>query len=134
MKQTPLLRRTPLRAKAGMQRRAPIKAKRKPAAPAAEKRHVARVAAMPCLACGWAATVHHVTAPITGGRIARSDRRIVPLCNFAPHHQIIYERDAKNPQSVEGLGHPGFYARYGIDLLAEADRLWAESEALEAAK
>lgn len=32
-------------------------------------------------------------------------------------------------ESVEALGHHGFYERYGIDLLAMADRLWGESPA-----
>jgi hypothetical protein len=29
------------------------------------------------------------------------------------------------------LGHRGFYQEHGIDLLAEAERLWADSEAME---
>lgn len=98
----------------------------------AEKRHRARVGAMGCLVCGRRpATIHHVSAGIYGGRIARSHKRIVPLCNFAPHHQKVYERRDRDPQSVEGLGHGGFFRKYGINLLAEADRLWLESCALE---
>lgn len=95
---------------------------------AAEQRHMDRVAAMGCLVSGKPATLHHVTASIHGGRIARSHKRVVPL---APeYHQIQF-----GPQtSVEALGHGGFFATYGIDLLAEADRLWAESVKLEAAR
>lgn len=84
-----------------------------------------RVAAMGCLISGEPATIHHVTAGIYGGRLTRSHKRIVPL---APrYHQIIYDPKASDPQSVERLSHGGFYAKYGIDLLAEADRLWLET-------
>lgn len=100
-----------------------MKRKASAAPNAAERRHIARVAAMPCLVSGRPATVHHVTASIHGGRIARSHKRVVPL---APeYHQI--QHGPKT--SVEALGHGGFYATYGIDLLAVADRLWNESEA-----
>jgi len=88
---------------------------------AEEKRHMDRVAAMPCLVCGAASTLHHVTAKIEGGRISRSHKRIVPLC--PRHHQIQH-----GPlESVEALSHRGFWIHYGIDLLAKADDLWAES-------
>ncbi len=83
----------------------------------AEKRHMARIAEMPCLVCGGRATVHHVTAKIEGGRISRRHDRVVPLC--PRHHQIQF-----GPlESVEALSHRGFWLRYGIDLLAEAERL-----------
>lgn len=91
------------------------------APPTAEEReHLGNVAKMPCLVCGRPATVHHVTATIHGGRITRSHRRVVPLCPV--HHQIQHGPR----ESVEALGHAGFHARYGIDLLAVADRLWRE--------
>jgi len=120
----PLTRKTPLRTKATM-KRVTLRAKSKPAPPAVERRHMARVAALPCLVCGGRSTVHHVTAPITGGRIARSDRRVVPLC--PAHHQIQHGPR----ESVEALGHAGFHREHGIDLLAVSDRLWAESQVLE---
>jgi hypothetical protein len=82
---------------------------------------MARVAALGCLACGAAATIHHVTSD-GFKRIARSHKRVVPLC--PAHHQIQHgPRD-----SVEALGHAGFTALHGIDLLAEADRLWEDSQ------
>lgn len=87
---------------------------------------------MGCLVCGRAATVHHVTGHADRiGRVARSDRRVVPLCNARPfpHHQKVFD-DESNPTSVEGLSHRGFFKRYGIDLMAEAERLWEESCAL----
>lgn len=91
---------------------------------AREKAHIARVAAMPCLICGAQSTVHHVTATRFGGRIARSHKRVAPLCPC--HHQIQHgPRD-----SVEALGHRRFCERYGVDLLEVADALWIESEAL----
>lgn len=96
----------------------------KKAPTAAEKAHMAYVASLPCLVCGAPSTCHHVTGYADRmGRVSRSHWRVVPLCNEAPHHQIIYERDAKNPQSVEGLGHRGFYEKYRIDLMAEAEKL-----------
>jgi hypothetical protein len=92
------------------------------AAPTAEeKRHIARVAAMPCLVCGSPSAVHHVSASIHGGRIARSHRRVVNLC--PAHHQIQHGPR----ESVEALGHRGFYEMHGIDLLAVADQLWRET-------
>ena len=106
---------------------APVNHKRmKPkagAAPTAEERsHMARVAKLPCVVCGvWPVHLHHVTAKIEGGRIRRSHRRVVNLCPV--HHQIQH-----GPlESVHALSHRGFWLRYGIDLLAKADDLWAES-------
>lgn len=89
---------------------------------AIERKHMDRVAGMPCLVCGvWPVTIHHVTAKIEGGRITRTHKRITPLC--ARHHQIQH-----GPmESVEALSHRGFWLDYGIDLLAVADDLWAET-------
>jgi hypothetical protein len=55
------------------------------------------------------------------GRFPRSHRLIVPL---APEYHLIQHGPR---QSVEALGHRGFYRLHGIDLLAEAQRLEAES-------
>ena len=82
-----------------------------------EKRHMARIADLPCLVCGGQSTVHHVTAKIEGGRIQRRHDRVVPLC--PRHHQIQHGPR----ESVEALSHRGFWLTYGIDLLAEAERL-----------
>lgn len=100
-------------------------AKRAPTAQ--EKRHMAYVATLPCLACGARSTVHHVTARSDRmGRLSRSNTCVVPLC--PQHHQIQH-----GPRySVEALGHQGFYMTHGVDLFAEAERLWLESEALHA--
>lgn len=84
---------------------------------ASDKRHMARIAEMPCLVCGGQSTVHHVTASIHGGRISRRNDRVVPLC--PRHHQIQHGPR----ESVEALSHRGFWLIYGIDLLAEAERL-----------
>lgn len=102
-----------------LKRGGPIKVRRK-AAPAAEKLHMARVAAIPCLVCRQPSTIHHVTSD-GAQRLTRSHRRVVPLC---PRHHL-YQHGPR--ESVEALGHAGFMATYGIDLLAEADRLWRES-------
>jgi hypothetical protein len=77
-----------------------------------------RVAQMGCLVCDQPSTIHHVTARKEGGRIARSHKRITPLCPV--HHQIQWGPH----ESVEALAHSGFYERYGIDLLEVADALW----------
>lgn len=84
-----------------------------------------RVAALGCLVSGGPATLHHVTATIEGGRITRSHKLIVPL---APEYHLIQF----GPRwSVEALGHKGFFQEWGIDLYAEAVRLWEETERLE---
>lgn len=127
-RKTPLRAKTPLRSIAKLKRGGPIKVRPKPPKPAAEAAHVARVAAMPCCVpgCGCPATVHHVTSD-GYKRIARTDRRVVPLC--PKHHQVQNDPKASDPQSVERLGHAGFTAKHGIDLLQLADRLWEESSA-----
>lgn len=80
-----------------------------------------RIAELGCLVCGGPATIHHVTASIHGGRLTRRHDRVVPLC--PKHHQKVYDPFHNDPQSVEALGHRGFYRKFGIDLLAEAERL-----------
>ena len=90
---------------------------------AAERAHMDRVAQMPCLVCGVRpVTLHHVSAYADRmGRIARSHKLVAPLCNR--HHLIQHgPRD-----SVEALGHRGFFDLLGVDLYAEAQRLWSES-------
>lgn len=95
---------------------------------ALQKKHMDRVRRMPCLVCGGQSTLHHVTAHADRmGRITRSHERVVPLCGV--HHQIIWGPR----ESVEALGHRGFFQAYGIDLLAVADRLWAETNERKAA-
>lgn len=112
-----------------MLRRQPMKRSRRKGRTAAEQRHFNRVAAMGCLVCGGEATIHHVTGYADRmGRLPRSEQCVVPLCR--PHHQAVWD-SASIPISVERLGHRGFYQEHGIDLLSEAERLWAESEALE---
>jgi hypothetical protein len=98
----------------------------KPAS-ALEKRHMERVALMPCLVCGARPVcVHHVVGYADrAGRISKRHDRVTPLCPF--HHDVQH-----GPHSaVHALSHQGFFQEYGIDLMAEAERLWAESEQLE---
>jgi hypothetical protein len=99
--------------------------RRKPTT-AVERRHLERVAALPCLVCDQPSTVHHVTSD-GHQRLTRTHERVVPLCPV--HHMIQFGPR----ESVEALGHAGFTAEYGIDLLAAADWLWAESQRKEAA-
>lgn len=90
---------------------------------ASERGHLSYIASLPCLVCGvQPVTVHHVTASVHGGRMARSHQRTVPLC---PAHHLIQHGPR---ESVEALGHAGFCARYGIDLLAVADKLWSDRD------
>jgi hypothetical protein len=98
-------------------------------ATALEKRHYDRVGRKPCLVCGARPVeLHHVTALADRmGRLSRRNDRITPLC--AAHHRVGAVGGAR--RSVEALGHQGFFRVHGIDLMAEAERLWAESEALE---
>lgn len=95
----------------------------KKAKTAAEKAHHAWVATLPCLVSGKrGVTLHHCTSYADRiGRFSRSHRLVVPLA--AEYHLI--QHGPKT--SVEALGHRGFYEVYGIDLLAEARRLEAES-------
>ncbi len=90
---------------------------------AAERAHMDRVAQMPCLVCGVRpVTLHHVTGYADRiGRIARSHKLLVPLCEA--HHLIQHGPH----DSVERLGHRGFYEVHGIDLYAVATRLWEKS-------
>jgi hypothetical protein len=92
---------------------------------AAERLHMTRVAGLPCLVSGrHPVTLHHVTASIHGGRIARSHSMVVPL---AEQFHLIQH----GPRfSVEALGHRGFWLHHGIDLLAEAEILKLESQYL----
>lgn len=90
---------------------------------AEERRFHGAVAEQPCLVCGANSTVHHVTASIHGGRFSRSHKLVVPLC--PTHHQIQWGPR----ESVEALGHRGFWQRYGLDLQAVATRLWEKFSA-----
>ncbi len=84
---------------------------------------MSRVAAMPCLVSGeHPVTLHHVTSYADKpGRFARSHKLVVPLA--ARYHLIQHGPR----ESVEAVGHRGFYAMHGIDLRAVAERLWAET-------
>jgi hypothetical protein len=109
-----------------MLRRTPLRPKPRKRATQAERDHMERVAGLPCLVSGKRpVTVHHVSGYADrAGRIARSDRLVVPLA--AEYHLIQFGPR----ESVEALGHQGFYRVHGIDLLAEAERLWSESCAM----
>lgn len=129
----PLQARTPLRSNKPLKRSGkPLRARRAAVAGgsgsgALERAHVNRVAHLGCLVCGQAATVHHVTARADApGRFGRTDRRVVPLCPM--HHQKVHDPKASDPVSVEGLGHQGFFTKFGIDLWAVAERLWEETK------
>lgn len=106
-----------------MKRSGPIKRKRPTPPTAEERRHIERVASLPCLVCGeWPVTVHHVTGYSNrAGRFARSHKLIVPLA--ARYHLIQHGPR----ESVEAVGHRGFYELHGIDLRGEAERLWEET-------
>ena len=99
-----------------------MKGKANAPATAEERRHMAVLVEMGCLVrkgCAGRATIHHVSSDGLK-RIARSHKRVVCLCE--KHHQIQHGPH----ESVEALGHGGFEAVYGINLLHEAVRLWDE--------
>ena len=94
-----------------------------------EQRHFDRVAGLGCLVCGGGAEIHHVTGYADRmGRLPRSNQMVTPLCPL--HHRGVGEK-APMLVSVQSLNHRGFCREHGVDLLAEAERLWAESEAFE---
>lgn len=113
-----------------MQRVTPLRNKRKPTS-AALRRHYARIGSLPCLVSGqYGVTLHHPTARADApGRLSRNPWLVVPL---APEYHLI---QCGPKTSVEALGHQGFYATYGIDLLAEAERLrdWSLEQEARAA-
>lgn len=120
-----LARRTPLQAKTPLKRTAMKRKSRSSYKPALIRFHMNRVAALGCLVCGEAATLHHVTSTGNGSRdVTRSDKLIVPL---APGFHLIQHGPH---DSVEAIGHAGFKRVHGIDLFAEAVRLWEETTAI----
>jgi hypothetical protein len=88
---------------------------------AAERAHMDRVAQMPCLACGnGPVELHHVVGYADRiGRAPKRHDRVVPLCAFCHRHGKL---------SVHGGSHRSFFANWGVDLMAEAERLWSESD------
>lgn len=89
---------------------------------AKERKHIERVMSLGCLVCKAPASAHHVTGSShVMGRLPRSHELVVPLC--PKHHQVIHGPR----ESVEALGHRGFYRAHKIDLLAEAEFLRLES-------
>lgn len=100
-----------------LMRTSPMKPARRKPTTAAERRHLDRVAAMGCLVCDRPSTVHHVTSD-GYQRLTRTHERVVPLC--PRHHMIQFGPH----ESVEALGHAGFTATYGIDLLQRAREIW----------
>lgn len=83
----------------------------------AERLHHARVALMPCIACGnWPVEVHHVVSD-GYSRITRNHKLVLPLCP-ADHRE--------GPNAVHRIGTPAFNELHGIDQLERAKRLWEE--------
>jgi len=90
---------------------------------AKERRHIGKVKQLPCLVCGvWPVDAHHVIGYADRmGRAPKRHDRVVPLCK--PHHDV--QHGPKT--SAHALSHKGFYECYGIDLMAEAERLAHDS-------
>ncbi len=89
---------------------------------ARQKRHMDRIREMFCITCGrFGVHAHHV---VSDGfkRLSKNHERVVPLCPEC--HQY-------GPNAVHKIGHQTFSEIYGIDLMAEAERLWVESEEAE---
>lgn len=114
-----------------LQRRTRIKPKGRPYRKVDVKRHLDRVAALGCIVCGAEAEIHHVTGfADRPGRLRRDDWMVVGLC--PPHHRKGCDPFNRFPQSVEALGHQGFFQEHGIDLHAEAMRLADDTKRLAA--
>lgn len=106
-----LTRKSPMRRTA--MKRAPRKA-----APAPEKAHLARVAAMRCMVCGFAPVeVHHV---VSDGfqRLTRNHQRVIPLCPVC--HRT-------GPSAVHVIGTAEFNELFG-NQFEYAERLWLGGE------
>lgn len=87
----------------------------KPRKTPAERAHHAKLAQMPCIACGRRGVhIHHVTSD-DYKRLTKRHDRVVPLC---PHCHT------DGPYAVHKVSHGRFREIFGIDLLAEAERLW----------
>lgn len=130
MKRAPLKTKTPLRSRAAkpkakrVERTAHLgRMKRRATSKTAEEAaHLERVAGLPCLICHRVgpSTVHHVRHKITrSGTFARSHQRVVPLCPACHQHD-------HGKESVERVHEAGIYERTGIDMWAEAEKLWDE--------
>jgi len=93
--------------------------KRKLAPTDEERRHLDRVAAMPCIVTGKRPIhVHHVMH--MPGKCQRRDHRFVVPLSPDLHNM--------GDQSVHALGgEDAFYQVHGVDLRIEAVRLWTET-------
>jgi hypothetical protein len=126
------MKRTPLRAKRETPRRTHPervqhgRTKRKRVSKtAAEDRHLARVGALPCCVTGKRPVEVHHLMKAPDKRTRRDHRWVVPL-HYLEH---------RGPDGIHGLGSEakfenlrGLVAGF---LIAEADRLWRESCALD---
>lgn len=89
---------------------------------AAERRHVDKVAALPCVVClkaGWSGRpveVHHIAA----GSSHRSEFAVAPLC--VEHH--------RGTTGLHGMGVKAFCARYRVPWEKEEGLLVWVNEAL----
>ena len=76
----------------------------------AQQQYLDWVLQQPCVVTGrYDVTKHHVSAGRDGGRFTRSHWIVVPLVREL--HQHDHGKD-----SVERLGHDGFYEKHGVDL------------------
>lgn len=101
-------------------KRSPFRAKSR-YKPVELRRFHAYVASLGCLVCRSPATVHHVRGYADrAGMVPKNHWIVVPLC---PRHHLIQHGPR---ESVEAIGHQGFYRMHGIDLFAEATRLAGE--------
>lgn len=88
------------------------------------KPHMAYVASLPCIVCGWhEVQVHHIMFAQPRARGLKSgDNFTVGLC--APCHTALHARGDER----------AFWHALGIDPIAAADRLWLESQAARAGR
>ena len=91
--------------------------------------HLKWIRTQPCMICQAFATAHHLTiGPEGKGRSLKAgDNWTLPLCN--EHHLAGF------PGSLHDDGNERrWWAAHGIDPIAAAEQLWAESQAARAGR
>lgn len=100
-----------------------IKERYNPTPNAAEVRHEMRLYALPCIGCGrYGVELHHTMVDFPAKRWRRDHRYQLPVCPECHRGDL----------GIHGIGSEARWAdEMGLDTAEIAQRLWAESQALE---
>jgi hypothetical protein len=90
----------------------------KPKAPQKFPAYLSWLHDQPCIVTGASQVIAHHLTSLGHGRITRNDRYAVPLIETL--HAV------GNKGAVHEIGHARFEIEHGVDLVAEAERLWKE--------